>query len=600
MPAIAQRLTATPFFLAHATLLPIALAAVACSSSHKSTTPSAAQPPHDAGMPAPAATATPSDLDCAPASADWSMFGQNACNTGAQPAAGGISVDTVKNLKTKWTYNAAGDISATPAVVGNAVYVADWGGMVSRIDATTGMAVWSKSVGDLVQSSLTSFISRTTPVVTDDAVIFGTQRSSPDIVVSQGAGAYVIALDPMTGNLKWKTQMDTHPAAVITSSPVVDGTHLYVGVASLEEGFGLTASNYQFSFRGSVAALDLTNNGAILWQTHTITDAAYYADGGAPAAAPEGGTSAASDGGDDGGSPAAPAPTLSGFAGASVWSSSPTVDRKRHQLYVTTGNNYQAPANVTGPVDGNWVDSVLALDLDTGKIKWGRSLPQCGMPGGMDVFSLTSPVGPDSDFGCGVNLFTTTIDSKVTDLVGAGQKCGDYWAFNPDTGDTVWMTEVGPGGSLGGLHWGTSTDGIRIYTEVNNGKGTPWAIRGNGPQAGQMSSTGLWAALDTATGQVIWQIADPAMSGPVSGATVDGPTVVVNGVVFAGSMDAMGTMFAFNAATGDVLWQFQSGGTVYGGPAVANGVVYWGCGYPSGRLGFGTTCKKLYAFSVSP
>ena len=90
------------------------------------------------------------------------------------------------------------------------------------------------------------------------------------------------------------------------------------------------------------------------------------------------------------------------------------------------------------------------------------------------------------------------------------------------------------------------------------------------------------------------------MDKPLSGAAADGPTVVVNGVMFAGSMDAMGTMFAFNAATGDTLWSIQSGGPVYGGPAVANGVVYWGCGYPTTRLGFGGSCKKLYAFDLGP
>ena len=61
------------------------------------------------------------------------------------------------------------------------------------------------------------------------------------------------------------------------------------------------------------------------------------------------------------------------------------------------------------------------------------------------------------------------------------------------------------------------------------------------------------------------------MTKPLAGVSVNGPVTAVNGVVFAGSMDAMGTMFAFDAATGDVLWSFQSGGTVYGGPAVASG-----------------------------
>src|SRR5262249_43654857 len=156
-------------------------------------------------------------------------------------------------------------VSATPAVVGKAVYIADWGGMVSRIDADTGMAVWSKSVTDLVGSSLTSFVSRTTPVVTPDVVVFGTQRQLSDLVGKPGIGAYLIALDPDTGTLKWKTQMETHPAALITSSPVLEGNRLYVGVGSLEESFG-KISHYNFTFRGSVVAVDVAT-GNILWRT---------------------------------------------------------------------------------------------------------------------------------------------------------------------------------------------------------------------------------------------------------------------------------------------------------------------------------------------
>jgi polyvinyl alcohol dehydrogenase (cytochrome) len=518
-------------------------------------------------------------LDCSAESPDWPMFGQNVCNTSSQQNAFGINRDSVKNLKTKWSYDAAGEVSVTPAVVGKAVYIADWGGMVSRIDADTGMAVWSESVTDLVGSSLSSFISRTTPVVTPDAVIFGTQRNLPDLVRKPGISAYLIALDPDTGALKWKTQMETHQAALITSSPVLDGDRMYVGVGSLEESWGGTASNYVYTFRGSVAAVDVAT-GSILWRTYTITDAVYYGDAGGPAR--DGGQS-------DGGA------LTAGYAGAAVWSSSPAVDRKRRQLYVTTGNNYAEPdGGASG--NGNWVDSVLALDLDTGAIKWGRSVPAGGKPNASDVFNVGHFSGPDSDFGCGANLFSTAIDGRAKDLVGAGQKSGDYWAFDPDTGETVWTTHVGPGGPAGGLHWGTSTDGVRIYVEDNNTFGSSFTIQGNGPQAGNASTSGAWAALDAATGQVIWEIEDPAMDRPLNSASVDGPTVVVNGVVFGGSMDPMGTMFALDAATGDVLWSFQSGGTVYGGPAVANGVVYWGCGYLSSRFGFGTSCKKLYAF----
>ena len=53
-------------------------------------------------------------------------------------------------------------------------------------------------------------------------------------------------------------------------------------------------------------------------------------------------------------------------------------------------------------------------------------------------------------------------------IVGFGQKSGIYWALNPDNGNIVWSTPVGPGGSLGGIEWGTATDGKRIYVAISN------------------------------------------------------------------------------------------------------------------------------------
>jgi polyvinyl alcohol dehydrogenase (cytochrome) len=513
------------------------------------------------------------NLDCGPASPDWPMYGQNVCNTLAQKNGGGISKDTVKNLTVKWVHMMAGDVSATPAVVGGDLYVPDWGGMISRLDTATGTPVWTERVGDLVQpgapdGGLPGFMSRTTPVVTADAVIFGTGRTIPDIIASQGQSAFVVAVDKNTGALKWTTPVhEGHPAASITGSPVIDGGRVYIGVASQEEGFGRTGS-YTYSFRGSVVALDIAT-GKVIWQTHTISDDVYYGPGGR-----------------DGGQ-------LSGYAGNSVWSSAPAVDRKRKQIYVTTGNNYDTPSGTPDAVPGNYVETVLALDMDTGKVNWSSEATPEG-----DIWTFTHLSGPDSDFGAGANLFSATVNGVVKDLVGAGQKSGVYWALDANTGEQVWHTTVGPTGHLGGIQWGTAADGTRIYVGVNNETGASFALGGNGPHAGETITTGAWGALDPATGAILWQIADPAMTMPLLGASVNGPVTAVNGVVFAGSMDPMGTMFAFDAATGDVLWSFESGGTVYGGPAVAGGVVYWGSGYPSTRLQFGTTSQKLYAFQI--
>jgi polyvinyl alcohol dehydrogenase (cytochrome) len=78
------------------------------------------------------------------------------------------------------------------------------------------------------------------------------------------------------------------------------------------------------------------------------------------------------------------------------------------------------------------------------------------------------------------------------------------------------------------------------------------------------------------------------------------PVTVANGILYASSMANSGNqhqMFALDAATGAILWEVGAGSSVNSGPAVANGVVYWGSGYSrSGVEGSGNS--KLYAFSI--
>src|SRR6185437_10431492 len=100
------------------------------------------------------------------------------------------------------------------------------------------------------------------------------------------------------------------------------------------------------------------------------------------------------------------------------------------------------------------------------------------------------------------------------------QKSGIYYAFDPATGAELWRTLVGPGSSLGGIEWGSATDGKRIYVALVNYYGIPYAY-GYG---------GSIAALDPATGAILWQVADPGQSINL------GPVSVSNGVVYASSM----------------------------------------------------------------
>jgi polyvinyl alcohol dehydrogenase (cytochrome) len=523
-------------------------------------------------------------LDCGGAGG-WKMFGQNVCNTRSVSDSGPLSPRTASKLAVKWTFQAAGDISATPAIDGNDLYVPDWGGMLNKIDTRTGKVDWSVSVGAVIAGSDAGagandapapIVSRDTPIVTQDSVIFGVNRGGS--IGGFGSLAIVAALDRQTGALKWQTQVDAHPTAHITSSPVLHGTTVYVGVASDEEFYAAlpAIANVPYpccSFRGSVVALNAAT-GQVLWKTYTIEDGTYFLSDGK---------------------------TPSGFAGAAVWSS-PTIDRGRGSLYVTTGNNYSEPSGEGTLPAGDHIESVLSLDLKTGAIKWAQRMS----PGAGDVWNLLtflvngpSSGGPDWDFGSSAILFSTSINGVTRNVLGAGQKSGVYWALDPDTGNVLWNTPVGPGGHLGGIHWGSAVDEKNVYVPVNDETGVAYTLGGSGAESGQQTSVGSWAALDPSTGSIKWQVANPTMTAPLAGTSVNGPVSAANGVLFGGSMDAKGTMFAFDGKTGAVLWSFQSGATVYGGPAIANGTVYWGNGYPAGRLKFGTPGGTLYAFQVT-
>jgi polyvinyl alcohol dehydrogenase (cytochrome) len=566
----------------------VSAAALGCKSS----SPSAVA---EASVPA-------APLDCSADGGDWPMYGQNVCNTRATASAGALSATTAPNLAVKWRVDmnspdggpdaqatgTSADISATPAVVAGQLYVPDWSGMISRIEAASGSVVWTRSIDDLLGLSTDAgadgpaldtadtgpsslgpaggsiTVARGTPVVTGGLVIFGvTTPSYPG--PPRGHQAAMVAVDQNTGALVWQTVLDPHPYAVIASSPALEAGRLYVGVSSNEEGASLSDPSYVTTFRGSVVALDPAT-GKIVWQTPMIDDDVYYKAGGA----------------------------LAGYSGVAVWSGTPTIDRQRRQLYVTTGNNYSVPPSVADGGDlpaGDRVESIVALDLATGKVRWSERMTRG------DVWTFAMFGNKDYDFGCGANLFQATIAGVPHDMVGAGQKSGVYWAVDADTGSVMWHTQVGPGGHLGGIHWGTAVDGARIYVGVNDEPGTPYTLGGKGDQAGKKTSVGSWAALDPATGETLWQVANPTMTAPVNGASVNGPLAVVNGVVFAGSMDTDGTMLGLDAKTGKVLWQYKSGATVYGGPAIVDGVVYWGNGYPQ-RLLFGTPGHTLFAFAV--
>jgi polyvinyl alcohol dehydrogenase (cytochrome) len=499
---------------------------------------------------------------------DWLSGGGNVSDTHSSDS-NQPNVKSVPTLGVKWwadphsalTGGLVGDVTATPVVTGGAVYYPDWEGYLNKVDARTGATIWSKPISGY--TGVAGDVSRASPAVAGNTVYLGDAGSVTRNDLTSPLSAVLLAVDASTGALDWATTLDSHPWASVTGGALVYNGVVYQGVSSQEEAASVDPGYPCCTFRGSVVAVS-ASTGQILWKTYTVPD----------------------NGGSTG-----------GYSGGAIWSTTPAIDPATNTLYVTTGNNYTVPAAANscenaGGAPGSClspddhIDSILALDAATGAIKWATGV------GGFDTFNEgncpTPPdpticpddPGADYDFGTGPNLFT--VNGKL--VVGAGQKSGQYWALDAATGRILWETTVGPGSFNGGIEFGAATDGQRIYVTENNAFRIPYTL-----PDGTTTTLASVAALDPATGRILWQTPDPGglprrLYGPIS---------VANGVVYVPSVK--GDMYAFDAATGQLAWVYHSPRSVDSGPAVVNGVVYWGDGF-----GHGTGAEQggLYAFSL--
>src|SRR5712691_8747230 len=174
----------------------------------------------------------------------WPIAGQNLSNTWSQPAEHSISPRNVKGLKPKWVFTTGGDVSATPTVDGDAVYFPDWGGNLSAVNKDSGHLIWSHKISDY--DGVDGAVSRVSPAVDGNQVIIGDILSSNKV----HNGANVMSVDRESGTLRWMTQVDDHPAAIITGSPIVFDGVVYIGVSSSEETLALDPTYPCCSFRG--------------------------------------------------------------------------------------------------------------------------------------------------------------------------------------------------------------------------------------------------------------------------------------------------------------------------------------------------------------
>src|SRR5579863_2887951 len=79
----------------------------------------------------------------------WRLAGQNLQNTRSAAQESQISPTNAASLAVKWSLTTGGDVSATPTVAGDAIYVPDWAGNLFAIERDTGKPIWSVQVPHL-------------------------------------------------------------------------------------------------------------------------------------------------------------------------------------------------------------------------------------------------------------------------------------------------------------------------------------------------------------------------------------------------------------------------------------------------------------------
>jgi polyvinyl alcohol dehydrogenase (cytochrome) len=514
----------------------------------------------------------------------WTKIAGDLQNTAYQKTPG-LKASDIPRLKLKWAFAYRAGSYSTPIVVGDHLFMTSGsgGGFVS-LDAKTGCVHWRN---DEVSS-------RTSPMIVKSSI-------SPSGWVTflslAGRGNEVAAYDLANGKQIWKSQpVETVGASHLTGTPALYNDILYVPVSGAEEGRNRGEC---CTFRGSLVALN-AKTGAKLWQTYFINE-------------PRTPTRKNRDG-----------VQLQGPAGAASWSS-PTIDAKRHQVLVTTGNS-----TTDGPTIG--ADSVIAIDLTSGKINWTTQtyendnfLVGCRPPpSGVVPPNCPLANGPDYDYGASA-IVVTARNGK--DIVLTGQKSGVVHAIDAKTGKRLWDNQVGAGSSLGGIEWGMASDGRYVYASNSDiMRESEKAMQAAGTMDPKIpipdAKPGL-TAIDVVTGKTVWHYATPRLPCKWAPGTTKGrvpgcfhaqsqAVLLIPGAVFSGSTN--GWFRAFDSATGKVIWEYDTTAQTYdtlngvknqpGGsldsmaPTVVDGVVYTMVGY-AGSAGVGSNNPNvLLAFSV--
>lgn len=511
-----------------------------------------------------------------PPGGNWLGFGANVYNNHWAGSDAQISTANIDTLSSVCQKKYSPGTSAAPLIENGIAYYTTFGGLLVALDYENCKEHWTLNVTELilkvkgnsdsVVATNAALASRSSPVSDGDVLYFGTL-----------ARALVVAVNKHTGHVIDTLEIGNNPLSILTQSPTVYNHRVFFGVSTTESAGPALDPSYKFTHHGTMNAIELRHGRlALVWTTHMI-------------------------------------PPGSNLAGAAVWGSQPSIDPIRNQVFIGTGQLYTLPdeyiecQNANKNLDvqtGHLVNepclprntyqtSVLALDIETGAINWYRTL------GALDAWNsacvqgafegdLSAPPGPncpknignDTDFGMAPTFVLASENTPSNkDVVVAGQKNGNLYAFSAQTGSTLWAINAAPGGIEGGISWGVAVDKDTVYyTAINTNRVNFTLYPSN-----QTISNSAFGAVNLKDGTTKWQTAAPRNTTSLI------IPVVANDIVLTGTTGSWvenslfaqgpGSLIALNKFTGEILREDILDSFFHAGIAVVNEHVLFGTGY---------------------
>ncbi len=466
-----------------------------------------------------------------------------------------INRSNVARLRPAWIFQTEvkESLETTPIVVDGVMYVTTSFSHVYALDAKTGAEIWH-------------FKPKLGPVTTfccgpnnRGVAVYG------DKVYVATLDAKLVALDAKSGSIVWQEQIaDPEKGYSETMAPTAVKGKILIGTNGGEYGI-----------RGFVKAYD-ANDGKLLWTFYTTSEnsvgvwATKDATGRDMHRDIEAEKAALAKDGD-------PYKTL----GGGVWQN-PSIDLAANRIYFVVGNPSPDLDGSLRPGDNLYTDSLVSVDLDSGKYVCHFQYISHDL-WDLDDVSPTVLVTAAGKSGkmvpavlhAGKSGYVYVNDRKDCSLIRFSEPMvsqKDRWtlptATKPLDSDSARMFP----GANGGVEWSPiATDpahnmayAVNLEQEMTytvasapypDGKlwlGGAFTNIPGGVQSGNVT------AVNYNTGKIVWQVKTPQ---PMIG----GALATAGGLVFAG--EGNGLFKAYNSATGKQLWQFQAGAGVNAPPA---------------------------------